>query len=160
MAALCACFLAKSGRYSFCPLASLGCSNVSTGLKGEKHLIIYNCYHAWWQWQFWVVVFLFGVFFLAFFLGGGGGPQITYFKKEDKKRTKPFSFYDTCTQNFYILFTCCRDRLNLLNWIKTWRALEACMPIFNFRHSGVKKYKSRVNKKSNLLAVHDRFTFL
>lgn len=58
--------------------------------------------------------FVLGGFF-GFFLGGGGGPQITYFKKEDKKRTKPFSFYDTCTQNFYILFTCCRDRLNLLN---------------------------------------------
>lgn len=28
------------------------------------------------------------------------------------------------------------------------------MPIFNFRHSGVKKYKSLVNKKSNLLAVY------
>lgn len=43
--------------------------------------------------------FVLGFFFWLFFLGGGG-PQITYSKKEDKKRTKPFSFYDTCTQIF------------------------------------------------------------
>lgn len=36
--------------------------------------------------------FVLGGFFWLFW--GGGGPQITYFKKEDKKRTKPFSFYD------------------------------------------------------------------
>lgn len=70
--------------------------------------------------------FCFGGGGFGFFGGGGvgGGPQITFFKKEDKKRTKPFSFYDTCTQNFYILFTCCRDRLNLLNWIKKKKSIR------------------------------------
>lgn len=39
-------FLSRSGRYSFRPSASLGCSNVPKRLKGEKHILIHNSYNA------------------------------------------------------------------------------------------------------------------
>lgn len=45
LAVLCYCFLSRSGWYSFRPFGSLGCSYVSTGLKGGN-IIIQTFYHT------------------------------------------------------------------------------------------------------------------